>query len=133
MTALRILVVEDDGMLGMFLGEMLEDMGHLVYPLETTQAGAVAAASANRPDLMIVDVGLGQGSGLVAMDDILANGFIPHIFMSGNTARVEAQRPGTPVLLKPFNQSQLEHAIERVVGPSAPGISGTGQRVGRLD
>ena len=98
MTALRILVVEDDGMLGMLLGEMLEDMGHLVYPLETTQAGAVAAASANRPDLMIVDVGLGEDSGLAAMDEVLATGFIPHIFMSGNVAKVEGLRPGTPVL-----------------------------------
>jgi len=113
--ALRVLVVEDDAMLGMLLGEMLEDMGHDIDPLETTQAGAVAAAARRRPDLMIVDVGLGEGSGLVAMDDILANGFVPHIFMSGNVRRVEAQRPGTPVLQKPFDQDQLERAIRGVL------------------
>ena len=106
-------------MLGMLLGEMLEDMGYAIDPLETTQAGAVASVARRRPDVMIVDVGLGEGSGLVAMDEILAAGFVPHIFMSGNVKRVEALRPGTPVLEKPFDQGQLERAIQCVLDPAA--------------
>ena len=104
-------------MLGMVLGETLEDMGHEVAPLETTQAGAIAAAARRRPDLMIVDVGLGEGSGLAAMDAILATGFVPHIFMSGNVKRVEGLRAGTPVLQKPFDQEQLERAMQRALPP----------------
>jgi len=133
--ALRVLVVDDDAMLCMLLGEMLEDMGHAIDPLETTQAGAVAAAAKRRPDLMIVDVGLGEGSGLAAMDDILAAGFVPHIFMSGNARRVEALRPGTLVLEKPFDQARLERAIRCVLDPAAlsagrptPGASAPGVR-----
>ena len=106
-------------MLGLLLGEMLEDMGHIVEPLETTQAGAVAAAARRRPDLMIVDVGLSEGSGLKAMDDILAVGFVPHIFMSGSPKRLGAMRPGTPVLQKPFDQDQLDRAIRRVLATAA--------------
>gem|GEM_PF-2050326 len=112
---LRILVVDDDCMLAILLGEMLQDMGHEVCPLETTQAGAVAAAALHRPELIIIDVGLGEGSGLSAMDDVLRAGFVPHIFMSGNVVRVQAMRPGTPVLGKPFNQVQLEQAIQRAL------------------
>jgi CheY-like chemotaxis protein len=44
MKALRILLVEDDSMVGMFLGMTLEQMGHEVCSIETTEAGAVAAA-----------------------------------------------------------------------------------------
>jgi DNA-binding response OmpR family regulator len=112
-------VVEDDAMLGMLLGELLQDMGHEVCPIETTQAAAVAAAAKCRPDLMVVDVGLGEGSGLEAMDEILPAGFIPHIFMSGNIQRVAALRPGTPVLQKPFDEAQLERAIHRALAGSA--------------
>jgi DNA-binding response OmpR family regulator len=44
MRALRILLVEDDSMIGMFLGMTLEQMGHEVCAIESTEAGAVAAA-----------------------------------------------------------------------------------------
>ena len=115
MNPLRVLVVEDDAMLGMLLCEMLNDMGHETDPPERTQAGAVAAVARRRPDLMIVDAGLGAGSGLTAMDEILATGFVPHIFMSGNITRVELLRPGTPVLQKPFDEGQLERAIRDVL------------------
>lgn len=102
-------------MLGMLLGEMLEDMGHDVCPLEGTRAGAVAAAARHSPDLMIVDVGLGDESGVAAMDDILRVRFVPHIFMSGNIKTVEALRPNTPALQKPFDQAALERAVQRVI------------------
>ena len=59
MKALRILVVEDDTMIGELLVETLEGLGHAVCAVESNVANAVAAASRCRPDLMIVDVGLG--------------------------------------------------------------------------
>jgi DNA-binding response OmpR family regulator len=55
MKALRILLVEDDCVIGMFLGMTLEHMGHEVCAIESTEAAAVAAAERYRPDLMIVD------------------------------------------------------------------------------
>ena len=112
---LRVIVVEDDAMLGLLLGETLQDMGHEVGPVAATQSAAVAAAAAYRPGLMLVDVGLGEGSGLAAMDEILRADFIPHVFMSVNVLLVEIQRPGTPVLQKPFDEAQLEDAIQRAL------------------
>ena len=109
---MRVLIVDDDAMIGMLLGDMLGAMGHEIDPLETTQLGAVAAAARQRPDLMIVDVGLGVGCGIAAMDEVLLGGFVPHIFMSGNVKRVEAIRPGTQVLQKPFDWNRLEAAID---------------------
>ena len=50
----RVLVVEDDAMIGVLLGEMLEGMGYDVCGIEATEADAVTAAARFRPDLMIV-------------------------------------------------------------------------------
>ncbi len=71
MSALRILVVEDDAMIGMALTEMLEEMGHDVCSIEATEAEAISAADRCRPDLMIVDVLLGAGNGVSAVTEIL--------------------------------------------------------------
>jgi DNA-binding response OmpR family regulator len=64
MKALRTLIVEDDATIGGLLAETLEGFGHRVCAVETNVANAVAAASRCRPDLMIVDVGLGEASGI---------------------------------------------------------------------
>ena len=77
MKALRILVVEDDAMIGGLLAETLEDLGHVVCAVETNAANAVAAAARHHPDLMIVDVGLGEASGIAAVKEILRSGFVP--------------------------------------------------------
>jgi CheY-like chemotaxis protein len=87
MKALRTLVVEDDAMIGGLLAETLEDLGHTVCAVESNVANAVAAASHWRPDLMIVDMGLGEASGIVAVQEILRRGFVPHVFVTGGTVR----------------------------------------------
>ena len=71
MKALRTLVVEDDAIIGRLLAEALEGLGHTVCAVESNLAKAVAAASHWRPDLMIVDVGLGEASGVLAVKEIL--------------------------------------------------------------
>ena len=77
MKALRTLIVEDDAILGELLAKTLEGLGHAVCAVETNVTKAVAAASHWRPDLMIVDVGLGEASGLVAVKEILRSRIRP--------------------------------------------------------
>jgi DNA-binding response OmpR family regulator len=74
MKALRVLVVEDDALIAMLLGEMFPSMGHDVCATAATEAEAVSAATRYHPDLMIVDAGLGRGSGVSAMEEILRAG-----------------------------------------------------------
>jgi len=111
MKALRILVVEDDAMIGMLLAEMLLEMGHDVCAVEATAAGAVTAAARFIPDLMIVDVQLGDGSGVSAVEEILRTGFVPHVFASGDTSSIRALRPDAVAIQKPFRESDLVRAI----------------------
>jgi two-component system, response regulator PdtaR len=112
MRALRVLVVEDDATIGTLLAEMLEAMGHDICAIEATEADAVAAAVQFRPNLMIVDVRLGDGSGLAAVEEILRTGPVPHLFVSGDTSRIRALRPGAVVIQKPFRESDLARAIQ---------------------
>jgi DNA-binding response OmpR family regulator len=119
MTALRILVVEDDAMIGMMLAEMLEEMGHSVCSIESTEADAVSAADRCRPDLMIVDVLLGDGNGVSAVTKILRAGPVPHLFVSADLSRLKALRPGAVAIQKPYRESDLTGAIRLALDAAA--------------
>jgi len=120
MKAARVLVIEDDLMIGALLGEMLTDMGHGVCAIETNEAGAVTAALRCHPDLMIVDVRLGAGSGIRATDVILQGGPVPHVFVSGDISGVMANRPKAVAIQKPFRAAELARAIQRVLAAARP-------------
>ena len=104
MKALSVLVVEDDSIVGMLLGELLELMGYDVCAIEATEADAVAAAVRCSPDLMIVDVQLSNGSGISAVEEILRTRAIPYVFVSGDISRVQATRPGAVLMQKPYRE-----------------------------
>jgi CheY-like chemotaxis protein len=120
MARLRILVAEDDPLIGMFLGEALTEMGHEVCATESTQAETVAAAARCSPDLMIVDARLGDGSGVLAVEEILRAGFIPHVFATGDSATLRTLEAAAVVIGKPYHEPQLARAIERAMD-TAPG------------
>lgn len=109
----RVLVVEDEALLGLVLGEVLEDLGYEVCAIVATQVDAVEAAQRCRPDLMIVDVRLRTGSGIAAMAQICRSGFIPHVFTTGDIAEVIALRPDAIAIQKPFAEAELSRAIQR--------------------
>jgi FixJ family two-component response regulator len=115
MKALRVLVVDDDVMIAVLLADMLEGMGYDVCAIEATEAGAVAAAGRCRPDLLIVDARLGDGSGFTAVEEILRAGFVPHVFISGDISTVRALKPGAVAIQKPFDESDLFSAIQQAL------------------
>jgi two-component system, response regulator PdtaR len=115
MKRLRILVVEDDGIVAFLLGQILEGMGHEVCGIENNEAGAIAAAKRCKPDLMIVDEQLGRGSGLSVIETVLQGGPMPHVFVSGDTSRIRTLKPLAIVLEKPYFETDLEQAIWRAL------------------
>jgi DNA-binding response OmpR family regulator len=90
-------------------------MGYDVCAVEATEAGAVAAAARCNPDLMIVEARLRDGSGVSAVEEILRAGWVPHVFVSGETSSVHALSPGAIVIQKPFRDIDLDHAIQRAL------------------
>jgi CheY-like chemotaxis protein len=112
---LRIMIAENEAVIALLLAEVLEGMGHEVCAVEASEAGAVTAALASRPDLMILDARLGKGSGVAAVDQILRTWFIPHVFVSGDLSRVRRLRPSAVMLQKPFREADLAAAIQRAL------------------
>ena len=107
-------------MIGTLLAAMLEALGYSICAIAATEAGAVADAARYKPDLMVVDVWLGAGSGVAAVAEILKHGHIPHLFMSGNIAKARLLAPDAVLLEKPFEESALIHAIQKALSvPSA--------------
>lgn len=116
---LKIVIVEDDALIAMFLEELLELEGHQVCATAASQDQAVAAALRYQPDLMIVDGSLGQDSGVAAMAQILAHGPMPHLYVTGDVRHIAELAPGAVILGKPFTLNSLVAGIAQVVRPAA--------------
>ena len=112
METLRVLVAEDNALIALLLEQLLAGMGHEVCATAATEREAVVAAAHYKPDLMIVDAGLGQGSGIAAVEAILWTRPIAHVFISGDAERVRLHQPDAVVVRKPFRQAELARAIE---------------------
>jgi CheY-like chemotaxis protein len=120
MKALRILVLEDDALIGALLGEMLVGMGYDVCAIEATEGEAVVAAAEQRPDLIIADATLGEGCGIRAVETILAARPAPYLFTSGDTLSVLARMPHAVVVQKPYDEARLAQGITRALNAAKP-------------
>lgn len=114
--ASRVLILEDEGIIAILLARVLANMGHNVAAIVGSVADALVAADRSRPDLMIVDARLRDGSGISAVREIIRTGFVPHIFVSGDSCRAHAVWPGSVALEKPYRDTELAQAIQCVLG-----------------
>jgi CheY-like chemotaxis protein len=116
----RILLAEDNAIIGVLLAEILEGLGHTVCAIVAAAAELVSAAAVCRPDLMIVDADLNGESGVLAVQDVLRAGYVPHVFISGGPIR--AVPVGAVVLEKPFWDADLTSAMARAMA-ARPALS----------
>lgn len=120
MTKLRVLIIEDEPIIAMLLAEVLTEQGYDVADIAATEAEAIREAERHRPDIMIAAARLRQGSGLAAVSQILVQGFVPHVFMSGDRLAKTVMGPEAIVLQKPFQEADLLRAIAKALS-DAPG------------
>jgi CheY-like chemotaxis protein len=119
MKPLRILVIEDDAVVAVALAEMLEMQGHSVCAIAATESEAVAAASRLKPEMMIVDAQLLEGSGIGAVDRIQAGIPVAHVFVCGDELRIRTLRPRATIVQKPYFEHDLTCAIQRALDAAA--------------
>lgn len=112
MEKLRVMIVEDNVIIADLLGELIAALGHEVCATEFSESGAIAAARQFKPDLLIVDVHLQDGSGIGAVEAILAASHVPHIFVTGDAQAVRTLKPDATVVQKPYFELDLVLAIQ---------------------
>jgi DNA-binding response OmpR family regulator len=128
----KILIVEDDRKIAMALGLRLRAAGQEVIFAYDAVTGLRSAVK-DRPDLVLLDIGLPAGSGLVAAERIqnLVPKYVPIIFLTASRQPELRQRAmalgAAGFLEKPFEADELmatiQDALNRPGDPSfAPGV-----------
>lgn len=115
----RIMVIEDESMIAMDLQDIIEAMGHGLTGAAATREQAVALAIQEKPDLILSDIQLADGSsGIDAVNDImLAAADIPVIFITAFPERLLTGDRKEPafVITKPYSQEQVQSAVSQAM------------------
>jgi CheY-like chemotaxis protein len=113
----RVLIVEDEIVVSMFLEDLLSEFGYAV-------AGIVShldEAMAHVPDydVAVLDVHL-NGRNVFDFADLLAARDTPFVFTTGYGARgIPARHCARPVLQKPFQPEELKRVLTELAQESA--------------
>lgn len=110
----EVLIIEDESIIAMHIKQIVEALGHTVVGIVRTHAEAVAAAKDKRPELVLADISLADGSsGIDAVKDILAEQDIPVIFITAFPERLlTGSRPEpTYLITKPFEPETVVATI----------------------
>lgn len=93
MSKTRILLVEDEAVIAMEIKGCLEKYGYEVIPAVNNGDAAIETAKNEKPDLILMDIGLkGNKDGIETADIIRANFGIPSVFVTGYLDEVILQR-----------------------------------------
>tara|TARA_R100001143_G_scaffold62349_1_gene65458 strand:+ start:529 stop:924 length:396 start_codon:yes stop_codon:yes gene_type:complete len=124
LTGIRVLVVEDEGMVAMLIEEMLEDLGCVVVDSVARLAKASSVARTIDVDLAMLDVNI-AGQLVFPVAAILRDRNIPILFSTGyGVSGLQGEFALLPVLHKPFSQSALQEQITVALGITTSSLTG---------
>lgn len=110
---LHILIIEDDLLVAMDIQSCVEDMGTVSTDVASSEYDAVRLALIRRPELIISDVRVAQGSGPAAVRRISEHqGLIPVLYVTGSPEAVTRTDPGARVIVKPYQRHQLMQQVK---------------------
>lgn len=116
----RILILEDEFLVGAAVAETLKNAGYAVIGIAETAAAAVDLAQSQSPDLVLADIRLpGEQDGIVAAREILERTGIRCIFATAYADDATKSRAATawPVawLPKPYSADQLVRGVAKAL------------------
>jgi two-component system KDP operon response regulator KdpE len=115
---LRILIIEDEKSIRRFLKAILTSHGYAAFEAQNAQEGLEAAVSC-RPDVIILDLGLGDLDGLEVVKRLRARSGIPILILSvreDESDKVAALDGGADdYLTKPFREGELLARLRAVL------------------
>ena len=114
-----VMVIEDETIIAMDLKGIVQAMGHEVTGVARTHSAAVELGRQRRPDLVLADIQLADGSsGIDAVNDLLAErGDLPVIFITAFPERLlTGDRPEPAFLIsKPYSEEQVRSAVSQAM------------------
>jgi len=111
---LRVLIVEDEALISLYLQDMLEDMGCTTPGVFASVKEAEAAAPAIEADAAILDVNVG-GHEVFPLADAFAARGLALVFSTGYGVGMLPERWRTyPVITKPFDPAMLHAALRNI-------------------
>lgn len=112
----HVLIIEDEMLVAMEVEDHLLNLGFETFDFALTPKEAIALACARRPDLVTADFRIQGGTGVDAVDGILAAiGEVPVIFVTGNRTSIPATYADV-VVEKPFTARALRSACDVAFG-----------------
>jgi DNA-binding response OmpR family regulator len=112
----RVLIVEDDALLGMDLEQTLRQAGCVVLGPCTTVDEALRRAG-EAPDAAVLDMNL-RGAMVFPVADTLDDLGVPFVIVSGHTrGMLPLRHGGRPFLTKPFDAGGLLSLLGSVLRP----------------
>ena len=111
---MNILICEDNPIIAMDLGGMLEDMGRQVCGMADTSAKGMQECARTKPDLVMVDLNLADGRTGLDLVNKLADLCIPSVIVSGETNTLPETTWAKAVVSKPFDESLIAQALADV-------------------
>lgn len=116
----RILVVEDDCVIGEYIKETLEGFKYHVSGIALSGKDAIKKSQETYPDIILMDIKLGRGiDGIAAAEKIYENLYIPIIYLTSYTDKTTFERAKKTApfgyIVKPFNERELYTTIEVVL------------------
>ena len=106
----RVLVVEDEMMILIFLEDMLADLGCDSITAAATVDQALALIDEQSFDAVLLDMNLNGDKTCVVADKLAACG-TPFIFCTGNDHKIWKDHHDRAVLKKPFKYEDLEEML----------------------
>jgi CheY-like chemotaxis protein len=113
----KMLVIEDDSIMGMEMKEVLEGFGYEVTDIVSSGDAAVKAVKSSRPDLVLMDIRLkGDMSGIEAARRMRAFTSAPITFLTGyrseGVSKQVQEISGTYLLTKPVDFDKLNITLQ---------------------
>jgi len=120
----KVVIVEDDQLLGIVLEKMAHSLDLEVLDISQTGVGAVESIQKHNPDLIFMDIQLADDvNGIQAMHQIRTLSDAPVIYITGqsdlNTREQACQVQNSFFMIKPVNIHDLKTAINGIEIPSA--------------
>jgi PAS domain S-box-containing protein len=126
----RILLVEDEALVGMMMRDILLEHGLFVIGPCCTLSEAMATIGATDVDCAILDLNLG-GEAVYPVAEKLSGRGVPFLFITGyGRESIDDKFKGVPVLQKPVIREGLERHLRDMLGTTEPGEQ-RGYRGGR--